>query len=50
VRLKEGLWVVEGYLKQVKYHFSFYIFSFFLYKIGEQEGGTDPVVGKMWYQ
>jgi hypothetical protein len=25
--------------------FQFYLFSFFLYKIGEQEGGTSPAAG-----
>jgi hypothetical protein len=31
------------YLKQAKMSwFSFYLFSFFFYKIGKQEGGTNP--------
>jgi hypothetical protein len=30
--------------------FSFYLFSFFFYKIREQEGRTHPPRGKSWHQ
>jgi hypothetical protein len=36
------------YLKQAKKSFLF-VFSFFFYKIGEQEGGTGPVDGGWRY-
>jgi hypothetical protein len=33
------------YLKQTKMSFFSFIFSFFFYNIGEEEGRTGPVVG-----
>jgi hypothetical protein len=39
------------YLKQTKMScFSFYLFSFFFYKITEQKGGRSPVWGEGWHQ
>jgi hypothetical protein len=42
------------YLRQAKVHvFSFYILSFFFYKIGEQESRTGSVQGEVregWHQ
>jgi hypothetical protein len=39
------------YLKQAKMPcFSFYLFPFFFYKIGKQEGGTGPAWLGGWQQ
>jgi hypothetical protein len=49
--LQRNLYVASFISNKLKCHvFPFYLFSFFFYKIGEQEDGTSPAQGLDWHQ